>query len=65
MSIGLPPANVLPPHAARLLREAAATPLEPHAPDPEFARRKAVDKAIARVKAQYPQYFKPEEGVKP
>lgn len=60
MSKFLPAANLLPPAACRLLQEAAATPLDPNALNPEFARRKAVDNAIARVKARYPQYFKKE-----
>lgn len=60
MSIGLPPAKLLPPAAAKMLQDAAATPLDNSAPNPEFARRKAVDNALAQVRARYPQFFKPE-----
>lgn len=52
------PAQVLPERAARMLREAAATPL----PYPEsLDRRIAVDKAIERVKREFPQHFKTED----
>lgn len=53
------PAQVLPERAARMLREAAATPL----PYPEsLDRRIAVDKAIERVRREFPQYFKTERN---
>ena len=51
----LPPAKVLPQEAARLLQQAAQTPIPGHDP---LARVKAIDKAIERVKRQYPQFFK-------
>ena len=50
-----PPAKVLPPEAARLLQQAAQTPIPGHDP---LARVKAIDKATERVKRQYPQFFK-------
>ena len=54
----LPPANVLPSDAAKLLQQAAQTPL-PRA-DP-LARVKAIEKAIERVKREYPQFFQTKE----
>lgn len=51
----LPPANVLPRDAAKLLQQAAQTPIPGHDP---LARVKAIDKATERVKRQYPQFFK-------
>lgn len=51
----LPPANVLPSDAAKLLRQAAQTPIPGHDP---LARVKAIDKATERVKRQFPQFFK-------
>ena len=49
------PANVLPPEAARLLQQAAKTPIPEHDP---LARVKAIEKAIERIKRQYPQCFR-------
>lgn len=54
----LPPAKVLPPEAARLLQQAAQTPIPGHDP---LARVKAIDKAIERVKREYPQFFQTKE----
>ena len=51
----LPPATTLPTDAAKLLKQAAQTPIPGHDP---LARVKAIDKAIERVKRQYPQFFK-------
>lgn len=51
----LPPANVLPSDAAKLLRQAAQTPITRADP---LARVKAIEKAIERVKRKYPQFFK-------
>ncbi|MBU0593338.1 MAG: hypothetical protein KKH74_06320 [Gammaproteobacteria bacterium] len=56
----LKPANVLPLAAARLLQQAAQTPLDRNAPEPGFERRKAVDKAITYVKSKYPKFFNQE-----
>lgn len=50
--------NLLPAHAAHILREAAETPLEPGALDPGLARRKAVDHAYADVRARWPSLFR-------
>lgn len=50
-----PPAKLLPLEAARLLQQAAQTPIPGHDP---LARVRAIDKAIERVKRQYPQFFK-------
>lgn len=50
-----PPAKLLPLEAARLLQQAAQTPIPGHDP---LARVKAIDKATERVKRQYPQFFK-------
>lgn len=52
--------SILPLPAARILREAAATPLDPMALDPWLARRKAVDRAHTEVKARWPQFFRSE-----
>lgn len=49
--------RLLPEHAQRILAEAAATP----ATIDNLARRKAVDKAIERVKREFPGYFKQEQ----
>lgn len=54
----LPLANVLPSDAAKLLRQAAQTPLVPNAPEPDLLRRVAVDKATQQIKRKYPQFFK-------
>lgn len=54
----LPPANVLPRDAAKLLRQAAQTPLVPNAPEPDLLRRVAIDKATQQIKRKYPQFFK-------
>jgi hypothetical protein len=48
----------LPPAAVKLLQQAAKTPIPRHDP---LARVKAVEKAIERVKREYPQYFKTKE----
>ncbi|MDD4913301.1 MAG: hypothetical protein PHP57_13490 [Sideroxydans sp.] len=45
----------LPEEAQRLLREAAKTPNTPKDP---MAKIKAIDAAVAKVKSQYPSYFK-------
>lgn len=50
-----PPATTLPLDAAKLLKQAAQTPIPGHDP---LARVKAIDKATERVKRQYPQFFK-------
>ena len=54
----LPPAKVLPPEAARLLQQAAQTPITRADP---LARVKAIEKAIERVKREYPQFFQTKE----
>ena len=51
----LPPTNVLPRDAAKLLQQAAQTPITRADP---LARVKAIEKAIERVKRQCPQFFK-------
>ncbi|EKS9794857.1 MULTISPECIES: hypothetical protein [Burkholderia] len=55
-------ARVLPDDAAELLQRAAQTPrsmsCRPYSP--ECARARAVDSAVARVKEQYPHYFRSE-----
>ena len=48
--------TVLPPEA----RAALAAAAQSHPKDP-FAREKAIDAAIKRVKAQYPEYFRQEQ----
>lgn len=50
--------SFLPLPAARLLQEAAETPLDPDALDPGLARRKAVDRAHIEVKARWPHLFR-------
>lgn len=50
--------SILPPAAAQILKDAAATPLDAEAPDPVFARRKAMDRAYAQVKARWPKLFR-------
>lgn len=50
-----PPATTLPPDAAKLLKQAAQTPITRADP---LARVKAIEKAVERVKRQYPQFFK-------
>ena len=50
-----PVARVLPLAAARALQRAAQTP---NTPDDPQARAKAIDKATARIKREYPQHFK-------
>jgi len=52
-----PPHSLLPPDAIAALQRAAATP--PIGPDP-LARQKAIEKATARIKLQYPDYFHQE-----
>jgi len=52
-----PPHSLLPPDAIAALQRAAATPLI--GPDP-LARQKAIEKATARIKLQYPDYFQQE-----
>ena len=55
----LPPANVLLPRdAAKLLQQAAQTPITRADP---LARVKAIEKAIERVKREYPQFFQTKE----
>ena len=54
----LPPANVLPRDAAKLLQQAAQTPITRADP---LARVKAIEKAIERVKREYPQFFRTKE----
>lgn len=49
------PAGWLPYHAAKLLQNAALTPVSVFDP---LARVKAIDKATEQVKRQYPQFFK-------
>ncbi len=51
----LPPAKVLPTDAAKLLKQAAQTPITRADP---LARVKAIEKAVERVKRQFPQFFK-------
>lgn len=58
--MSLPPAKVLPPDAAKLLQQAAQTPLNHGAPEPDLERRIAIDKATEWVKRHYPQFFKQE-----
>jgi hypothetical protein len=48
----------LPLPAARLLKEAAETPLDPTALDPRLARRKAVDRAHEEVRSRWPKLFR-------
>lgn len=50
--------SLLPEAAARMLREAAATPPDPRSLDPLLARRKAVDQAHAKIKARWPHLFR-------
>ncbi|MFJ1257864.1 hypothetical protein [Cupriavidus sp. CuC1] len=47
--------SALPPEASAALAAAARS----HPNDP-FAREKAIDAAIKRVKTQFPEYFQPE-----
>jgi len=51
----LPPTTTLPADAARLLKQAAQTPITRADP---LARVKAIDKAIERIKRDYPRFFK-------
>jgi hypothetical protein len=48
----------LPLPAARILKEAAATPLDQRALDPGLARSKAVDRAHSEVQARWPHLFR-------
>lgn len=50
-----PPVALLPPAAAKLLQQAAQTPIPGHDP---LARVKAIEKATERVKSNHPQFFK-------
>jgi hypothetical protein len=50
-----PLAKLLPEGAARLLRQAALTPIPTNDP---LARAKAVDAALERVKREYPKHFR-------
>ena len=50
--------SFLPLPAARLLKEAAETPLDPNALDPGLARRKAVDRAHEEVRSRWPKLFR-------
>ena len=52
-----PLAHVLPPDAEKILQQAAQTPV--HAGNP-IPRRAAIDRAVAQVKQQYPQFFRKE-----
>lgn len=52
------PATLLPKRAAEILRDAASTPTGLDS----LVRRKAVDRAIERIKREYPDYFKPESN---
>ena len=54
----LPPANALPRDAAKLLQQAAQTLITRADP---LARVKAIEKAIERVKREYPQFFQTKE----
>ena len=51
----LPQSTLLPPDAVQLLQQAAKTPIPWRDP---LARAKAIDKAVAQIKRQYPQFFK-------
>ena len=53
-----PPAKLLPLEAAKLLQQAAQTPITRADP---LARVKAIEKAIERVKREYPQFFQTKE----
>lgn len=55
----LPVSTVLPERAARILREAAQT--ENTRADPH-ARAKAIDRATARIKREYPDYFRHDDN---
>jgi len=48
-------ANLLPKSAVEILQQAAKTPIPQNDP---LARVKAIDKSIARVKRNWPQYFR-------
>lgn len=48
----------LPLPAARLLQEAAATPLDPTSLDPALKRRKAIDRAHEEVRNRWPNLFR-------
>jgi hypothetical protein len=50
-----PVAKVLPAEARALLQRAAQTVVHPRDP---MARERAIDRAIAHIKLQYPQFFK-------
>lgn len=50
--------GLLPEAAARMLREAAATPPDPLSLDPLLARRKAVDRAHEEVRSRWPKLFR-------
>ena len=47
----------LPLPAARILKDAADTPLDPTALDPGLSRRKAVDRAHTLVRTKWPHLF--------
>ena len=53
-----PPATTLPTDAAKLLKQAAQTPITRADP---LARVKAIEKAIERVKREYFQFFQTKE----
>ncbi|HHV49103.1 MAG TPA: hypothetical protein GXX56_09120 [Rhodocyclaceae bacterium] len=55
---GLPVSNLLPEDARRALINAAQTPITRADP---LARVKAIEKAIERVKREYPQFFQTKE----
>ena len=50
--------SFLPPAAARMLKEAAATPLDPLSVEPGLRRRKAVDRAHEQVRNRFPNLFR-------
>lgn len=50
-----PVATTLPPEAARILQQAAKTPITEFDP---LARTKAIERAIERVKRNWPEMFK-------
>lgn len=52
--VKLPP-GTLPPDAQRILKDAAAT-----GNPGTFTRQKAIDRAIERVRSEYPDYFTKE-----
>jgi hypothetical protein len=53
-----PPVSALPRDAAKQLQRAARTPITRADP---LARVKAIEKAIERIKREYPQFFQTKE----